>query len=130
MDKHPLVSQMLKGGFNEKPLRPKHESIWNVDQVLIMFSCDGPSIYLLLQCLTIKMGMLLALTCPCRGADLATLDLNNRLYVPEAMVFQPSHLSKQSRLSQINVAFFFPYFKEDIFVCLFETLKGEDIVFS
>ena len=32
--KHPLVSQMLKGAFNERPPRPKHESVWNVDQVV------------------------------------------------------------------------------------------------
>ena len=57
-----------------------------------MFRSDGLSIY---QDLTIKTAMLLALTHPCRGTDLAVLDLNNRLYFPEEVVFQPSYLSKQ-----------------------------------
>ena len=35
--KHPLVSRMLKGVFNERPPRPKYESVWKVDQVLTMF---------------------------------------------------------------------------------------------
>ena len=94
MGKHPLVSQMLKGAFNERPPRPKYEYIWKVDQVLAMFRKEGPSESLSLQSLTIKTATLLALTRPCRGADLAELDLSSRSYVPEGVVFQPSHLSK------------------------------------
>ena len=67
--------------------------------------------------------MLLALTRPCRGADLAELDLSKRLYVPEGVVFQPSHLSKQSRPSHYHISFFFPQFKEDKCLCPVETLK-------
>ena len=81
--KHPLVSRMLKGAFNERPPRPKYESIWEVDLVLAMFKKDGPSRTLLLQELTVKTAMLLALIRPCRGADLAELDLSNRSYIPE-----------------------------------------------
>ena len=29
--KHPMVSRMLKGVFNERPPRPKYESVWKVD---------------------------------------------------------------------------------------------------
>ena len=67
--------------------------------------------------------MLLALTRPCRGADLAALDVNQRRYVPEGVVILPSHLSKQSRPSHHGVEFFFPYFKEDLVLCPVETLK-------
>ena len=67
--------------------------------------------------------MLLVLTRPCRGADLAALDVNQRWYVPEGVVFLPSHLSKQSRPSHHGVEFFFPYFKEDLVLCPVETLK-------
>ena len=42
-------------------------------------------------------ALLLVLTRPCRGADLAALDFRNRSYVPEGVVFQSCHLSKQSR---------------------------------
>jgi len=121
--KHPLVARMLKGAFNERPPRPKYESIWKVDQVLTMFENNGHSTSLSLQDLTIKTAMLLALTRPCRGSDLAELDLNARSYVPEGVVFQPSHLSKQSRPSHHNISFFFPRFKENRCLCPVETLK-------
>ena len=59
--KHPLMTQMLKGAFNQRPPRPKYGSIWNVDQVLSLFKNDGPSDSLSLQSLTIKTVMLMAL---------------------------------------------------------------------
>ena len=62
-------------------MRSKYASVWNVDQVLSMFKKDGDSTSLSLQDLMIKTAMLLALTRPCRGADLAELDLRNRSYV-------------------------------------------------
>ena len=67
--------------------------------------------------------MLLALTRPCRGIDLAALELTNRKYIPKGVVCSPSHLSKQSRPSHHRVEFFFPYFKDDIILCLVQTLK-------
>ena len=67
--------------------------------------------------------MLLALTRPCRGEDLAALELSNRKYIPEGAVFSPSHLSKQSRPSHHGVEFFFPYFKDEILLCPVQTLK-------
>ena len=122
--KHPLVARMLKGAFNKRPPRPKYESIWQVDLVLTMFKKDGPSSTLSLQDLTVKTAMLLALTRPCRGADLAELDLSNQSYIPEGVVFHPHHLSKQSRPSHHSVSFFFSKFEEDKCLCPVETLKA------
>jgi len=81
--------------------------------VLEKFKNDEPSLDFSLKDLTIKTAMLFALTCPCRGADLAALDLNNRSFCPEGVVFTPTHLSKQSRPSHVSVNFFFPVFKDD-----------------
>ena len=67
--------------------------------------------------------MLFALTRPCRGGDLAALDLNNRIFCPEGVVFKPAQLSKQSRPSHFDVAFFFPSFQDDSHLCPVETLK-------
>ena len=92
--------------------------------MLSMFKTDGDSASLSLQDLTIKMAMLLALTCPCRGADLAELDFNNSSYVLEGVVFQPSHLSKQSRPSHHNISFFFPKSEEDKCLCPVEALRA------
>ena len=66
--------------------------------------------------------MLLALTRPCRGADLAALDLDHRVFTPEGVVFQPVHLSKQSRPTHHSVEFFFPAFNEDKRLCPVGTL--------
>jgi len=67
---------MIKGIFNERPPWPKYDSVWKVEVVLSWFKDQGPTDSLSLQDLTIKTTMLLALTRPCRGADLAELDLN------------------------------------------------------
>ena len=121
--KHPLVSRMIKGIFNERPPLPKYDSVWNVEAVLRWFKEQGPTDSLSLQDLTIKTTMLLALTCPSRGADLAELDLNHRSFLPEGVLFTPVHLSKQSRPSHNRVKFFFPAFKDDKNLCPVETLK-------
>ena len=70
--KHSLITQMLRGAFNQRLPKPKYKSIWNVDQVLSMFKNEGPSDS---QSLTIKTVMLMA---SFRGADLAVLDLSSR----------------------------------------------------
>jgi len=67
--------------------------------------------------------MLLALTCPCRPADLAELDLNHRPFLPEGVLFTSVHLSKQSQPSHNSKKFFFPAFKDDKNFCPVETLK-------
>ena len=99
--KHPLVTRMLKGVFNERPPRPKYESVWKVDQVLFYLKKEGSTESLSLQSLTLKTVMLFALTRPSRGADLAELDLNNRFYSPEGVVFKPNHL--QSSLAHLII---------------------------
>jgi len=65
--KHPLMTQMLRGAFNQRPPRPKYKSVWEVDQVVSTFRSEDPSDSLPLQSLTIKTVMLMALSCPCRG---------------------------------------------------------------
>ena len=90
-----------------------------------MFKKNGDLASLSLQDLTIKTAMLLASTHPCRGADLSELDLKTGpTYVQEGVVFQPSHLSKQSRPSYHNISFFFPKFEEDKCLCPVEALRA------
>ena len=117
---HPLVSQVLKGAFNERPPRPRYHSTWEVNLVLDMFRSE--SVPSSLTLLTFRTVMLFALTRPCKGADLASLDLNNRTFCPEGVVFNPTQLSKQSRPSRFNVAFF-PSFQDDSRLCPVEALK-------
>ena len=65
----------------------------------------------------------MALSCPCRDADLAALNLKNRSYVPEEVVFQAIHLSKQSQSSHPQVDFFFLRFQSDPCLCPVECLR-------
>jgi hypothetical protein len=97
--------------------------VWDVGQVLDMFQSQGASENLTLQELTIKTVMLFVLTRPCRGADLAALDLRYRSYLPEGVVFKPGHLSKQSRPSHHSVDFFFSAFAQDVCLCPMATLR-------
>lgn len=91
---HPLISVLLKEAFNERPPRPKYHSIWDMDLVLNIFRKNGPSSSLSPEHLTIKTAMLFVLTYPCKGSDydLAALDLNNRSFCPNDVMFIPSHL--------------------------------------
>ena len=66
--------------------------------------------------------LLMSLSRPCRGADLAALDLNNQSYIPEGVVFQATHLSKQSRPSHPQVDFF-SRFQSDPCLCPVECLR-------
>ena len=72
--KHPLVSRECLMRGLQGLAKYDSESVWKVDQVLTMFREDSDSASLSLQDLTIKTAMLLVLTCPCRGEDLAALD--------------------------------------------------------
>ena len=60
-----------------------------------------------LKWISTKKAMLLALTCPSRSADLSKLDMRFRTYIAKGVIFQPTHLSKQSRSSKLIREFFF-----------------------
>lgn len=74
---------------------------------MFKFKKDGPSSTLSLPDLTIKTAMLLALIYPCRGADLAEMDLSSRPYVPEEVVFtHTTYLSNHPHHIIMSVSFF------------------------
>lgn len=123
---HLLVSWVLKGAFDERPLRPKYQFTWDINLVVDMFRSEGDPSSLSLQKLTFRTVMLFALTRPCRGADLVDLDLNNRVFCPEGVVFNPTQLSKQLRPSHFNVVFF-PSFQDDKRLCPMEALKQYEV---
>jgi len=83
-------------GLSIRDLRDQnlYNAVWDGDQVLSMFRSEGPSDFLPLQSLTIKTVMVMFLSCPCRGANLAALNLNNRSYVPEGVAFQATQSIK------------------------------------
>ena len=68
--------------------------------------------------------MLLALTRPSRSADLSKLDMRFRTYTAKGVIFQPTHLSKQSRSSKPIREFFFPFYVADEDICPVRALQS------
>ena len=114
---HPLVSRLLRGTCNERPPLPRYSSFWNVDVVLGHLRGLGVNGSLSLKPLTLKTVMLMALARPAGSADLANLDIHHQSITNAGTVFQPRHLSKQSRSSKPVQDFFYPRFPEDRILC-------------
>ena len=73
--------------------------------------------------LTLKSAMSMCLTRPSRSADLSKLDLSTRSYTYNGVMFQPTHLSKQSRPSKAIANFLFPSFPSDRKICPVTSLR-------
>lgn len=93
--KHPMISQLLNGTFNERPPRPTYQSIWNVDLVLNMFRKNGLS-----NDLSIKdnnyynpHSYALCFDSSMQEADLAALDLKNKNFFVQRVLFLALHAS-------------------------------------
>lgn len=65
--KHPLVSELRKGIFQEKPPRPKYTEIWDASIVLIYLESLSPVDTLSLKELTLKLVVLILLVSGQRG---------------------------------------------------------------
>ena len=120
---HPLVSRVLKGAFNQNPPTPRYSHFWDVGLVLRFIRQLGNNNTLPLKWLSIKTAMLMALTRPSRSADLSKLDIKLRTYTSKGVIFQPSHLSKQSRSSKPVKEFFFPFYAPDEYLCPVRALQ-------
>ena len=114
---HPMVSRLMKGAFNNRPPLPKHCRTWRVKTVLDFLEGLGENKELPLMQLTWKMVMILALPRPSRSADLSSLDISKRTYIPEGVKFTPATLAKQSGQGKDIKDFFFHSFPENKSLC-------------
>ena len=124
MGEHPLVSRTLKGVFNTRPPLPRYNTFWDVNVVLQYIKQLGHNHSLSLCQLTLKTVMLLALTRPSRLVYLSKLDIKTHTFIASGMIFEPTHLSKQSQAFNPIADFFFPSFNQDTCLCPVETLKA------
>ena len=92
---------------------PRYSSFWNVYIVLNHFRGLGDNGSLSLKVLTLKTIIHMALARSTRSADLANLDIRHQSITDAGIIFQSSHLSKQSRSSKPIQHFFYPRFPED-----------------
>jgi len=123
---HPLVSQMLKGVFNNRPPLPRYSNFWDVGMVIRHLKQLGANDSLSLCDLTIKSVTLLAFARPPRSMDLSRLDIEFRTFTAECVVFKPQHLSKQSRPSKPLADFFYPRGSRCVFSNYITGLRAKD----
>ena len=74
---HSALCRLLQGMYNARPPRPKHTTIWNVDQVIGHIRPRPPSKDLDLKELSYKLVTLLALANADRASDIHLLDLQS-----------------------------------------------------
>ena len=103
---HLLVSRLDKRVFNQWPPRPCYEVIWNVSKVLNYIDVLWESEFRILQILTWKLAMILALTRPFRSADLVMLDLRYCRHNLEGVVFQEAGLENSPAKSTVFLSGF------------------------
>ena len=97
---HPLITRLVKGVFHFRPLLPRYTRTWDVQTVLDFLRSLGDNGELSLKHLSWKVTMLLALSCPSKSADLALLDLSQRVYKPDGFI--STHLPCQNSLDRVH----------------------------
>ena len=104
MGQHPLVTQLLKGMFNNRPPRPRYSHTWDVASVTKYLASLGNKRLLSLKKLSFKLAMLFCLTCPERVSALTKLDLRHCRVLPEGVEFTLSAPRKRGSTDQLPKA--------------------------
>ena len=120
--KHPLVSRLMKGIFQEKPPRPKYTEIWDVSIVLSYLQSLSPVDKLPLKELTLKLVVLILLVSGQRGQTVHLLSIDHMVSVNSCYTFQIVDHLKQSRPGVKNPLVELRPF-EDKTLCVVTTLK-------
>ena len=81
---HPLVSRLLKGIFNARPLTPRYSRLWNVN-VVVEFLRNHHSADLTIPELVKKVVTLMALANADKCSDLAALDRDYLKWTPSGV---------------------------------------------
>ena len=120
---HPLVTQLLKGMFNNRPPRPRYSHTWDVASVTKYLASLGNNRSLSLKQLSFKLAMLFFLTCPERVSALTKLDLRHCHVLPEGVEFTLSAPRKGGSTDQLPKAFF-ARFPSKSKLCPVESLRS------
>jgi hypothetical protein len=94
---HPLVVRYMKGVYNLRPTLARYTHIWDVSKVLSYLRKLSPVKYIILKDLTLKLCMLIALTCATRTQSIHLLSVNNVHKLSSEFVIEIEGLLKQSR---------------------------------
>ena len=119
---NPLVVQLLKGMFNNRPPKPRYSHTWEVSSVTTYLVSLGSNKSLSLKHLSWKLAMLFSLTCPERVSALTKLDLRHCHILPEGVEFMLPSPRKRGKADQLPKAFF-ARFPSNSKLCPVETLR-------
>ena len=89
---HLIITRLLKGVYNVRPLLPRYTDTWDVLAVLNYIETLGHSEDLSLKQLSFKTVFLLAITRLSRSVDLCSLDTSRMQSLPNDISFLPSSL--------------------------------------
>lgn len=118
----PLVIQLLKGMFNNRPPKLKYSHTWEVSSLTKYLTSLGSNRSLSLKQLSWKLAMLFSLTCPERVSAITKLDLPHCHVLPEGVEFTLSAPRKRGTTDQLPKAFF-ARFPSSSKLCPVETLR-------
>jgi hypothetical protein len=117
-----LISKLLKGYFNIKPVKPRIMTTWDVSVVLTFVFTLYPLSELSLQQLTYKLIALIALTTAARAQTISALDINYMSKFFDKYVFQIQQLLKTSRPGvSLPKVVLYKFDKKEL--CVFHTLN-------
>ena len=92
--KHPKVSSLLSGIFNERPPKPKYLFVWDVDQVLGYLESLPNNDALSDQLLSLKLTALLFLTSSGRCHEICSLDERYKVMTSTSFKFVFTKVTK------------------------------------
>ncbi len=93
---HPLVVRLMKGISISRPPQPRYQFTWDVKTVTNFLTTLGENSSLSLKHLSLKLCMLMALTCPERSSIMAALDIRYVRQYPEGTKFLHTTYRKRS----------------------------------
>ena len=116
---HPLVTRLMKGIFNSRPIIKSLFPAWSVKMVLKTLSEWSPASKLSLKILTLKTVMLIALATGKRASSIRLLSTKpGYIEISEGkVVLQPCGLEKHSRLDQSFPPITIETYNEDQSLC-------------
>ena len=103
---NPLVIQLLKGMYNNRPPKARYSLSWEVSSMTTYLASLGSNRSLSLKQLSGKLAMLFSLTSPERVSALTKLDLRHCHILPEGVEFMLSSPRKRGTADQLPKALF------------------------
>ena len=120
--KHPLVSRLMKGIYNQRPPQPRYTSTWDVQIVLQRIRSWGSTTALGRKNLSQKFAMLMALANASRCSELHALDVERMRFSERGVTFSLTEPTKSSRPGR-NKFLFYPVLAKDKEMCPVLTLR-------